>query len=129
MIQALNKHKLLSADELSMHIIGCTLNKRESQKKIYEAFYGYAIDICNRYNNGQEDLSEILNDGFLKIFKEIYLNKPANINEMSSFVSWLEKIMVRTVVDHIKKKSFALGRVPTNIGYDQSPSDGIVYQF
>jgi RNA polymerase sigma-70 factor (ECF subfamily) len=52
-----------------MHIEGCALNNRESQKKIYTSFYGYAMAVCDRYTNTQDDAVEILNDGFLKIFK------------------------------------------------------------
>jgi DNA-directed RNA polymerase specialized sigma24 family protein len=128
MIQALNPHTLISADELSMHIEGCALNKRESQKKIYSTFYSYAMNICNQYSNSGEDSIEILNDGFLKIFKEIYLHKPANINEMSAFVSWLKEIMVGTAIGHIKKNPSPLIVFPQTIGYDQSLSDSIAYQ-
>lgn len=86
-----------------MHIGGCALNERESQKKIYNSFYGYAMAICDCYVNNEEDAVEILNDGFLKIFKEIHRFKPAYTNEMNSFKGWLRKIMVCTAIDHFRK--------------------------
>jgi RNA polymerase sigma factor (sigma-70 family) len=94
---------LLSAEELSIHIKGCALNQRESQKKIYNSFYGYAMSICDCHCNNEEDAIEILNDGFLKIFKEIHHYKPAYSNEMNSFKGWLRKIMVYTAIDHYRK--------------------------
>ena len=94
---------MLSSDELSMHISGCALNERESQKKIYNSFYGYAMAICDCYANNEEDAVEILNDGFLKIFKEIHRFKPAYSNEINSFKGWLRKIMVCTAIDHFRK--------------------------
>jgi len=94
---------LLSAEELSMHIERCVANNRESQKKIYTSFYGYAMAVCDRYTNTQDDAVEILNDGFLKIFKEIYRYKPAYTDVISSFKGWLRKIMVYTAIDHFRK--------------------------
>ena len=86
-----------------MHIRGCALNNRQSQKKIYNSFYGYAMAICDRYADNQDDAVEILNDGFLKVFKEIHRYKPAYANEVGSFTGWLRKIMTCTAIDHFRK--------------------------
>ena len=94
---------MLSEQELEMHIRGCVLNKRESQKKIYSSFYGYAMSICHRYTNHEEDATEILNDGFLKVFVEIYRFKPAYTDTINSFKGWVRKIMIYTAIDHFRK--------------------------
>ena len=94
---------LLSADELTYHLGACALNKRESQKIIYNSFYGYAMAICDRYTNNEEDALEILNDGFLKVFREIHHYSPAYADVVSSFKGWLRKIMVYTAIDHFRK--------------------------
>lgn len=94
---------MLSADELTYHVGACALNSRESQKVIYSSFYGYAMAICDRYTSKQDDAVEILNDGFLKIFKEIHHYKPAYSDVVSSFKGWLRKIMVYTAIDHFRK--------------------------
>lgn len=95
--------QLLSADELTHHVEACALNNRESQKVIYSSFYGYAMAICDRYVSTQDDAIEILNDGFLKIFREIHHYKPAYADVVSSFKGWLRKIMVYTAIDHFRK--------------------------
>jgi RNA polymerase sigma factor (sigma-70 family) len=97
------KRNLPAAWELGVHIQGSILNNRESQKKIYSSFYGYAMAICDRYTNNREDAAEILNDGFLKIFKEIHHYKPAYADVVSSFKGWLGKIMVNTAIDHFRR--------------------------
>jgi len=94
---------LLSADELTYHVGACAQNSRESQKVLYSSFYGYAMAICDRYTNNQEDAVEILNDGFLKIFREIHHYSPAYADVVSSFKGWLRKIMVYTAIDHFRK--------------------------
>lgn len=98
----LDEH-LLSADELTYHVGACALNKRESQKIIYNSFYGYAMAICDRYTSNEEDALEIINDGFLKIFREIHHYSPAYSDVVSSFKGWLRKIMVYTAIDHFRK--------------------------
>src|SRR5262249_55069336 len=74
-----------------------------SQKIIYSSFYGYAMSICHRYASQEDDAMEILNDGFLKIFTEIYRFKPAYSDTVSSFKGWLRKIMIYTAIDHFRK--------------------------
>lgn len=94
---------LLSAEELTRHVEGCARNDRGSQKILYNSFYGYAMAICDRYASRQEDALEILNDGFLKIFKEIHRYEPAYADVINSFKGWLRKIMVYTAIDHFRK--------------------------
>ncbi len=111
--------ELLSAEELTYHVEACALNKRESQKVIYNSFYGYAMAVCDRYTNNQEDAVEILNDGFLKIFREIHHYQPAYSDVVSSFKGWLRKIMVYTAIDHFRKNQ--KHKVLTDL-------DNVVYQ-
>ncbi len=59
--------------------------------------------ICDRYTSNQEDAVEILNDGFLKVFREIHHYSPAYADVISSFKGWLRKIMVYTAIDHFRK--------------------------
>lgn len=59
--------------------------------------------ICDRYAGKQDDAIEILNDGFLKIFREIHHYQPAYSDVVSSFKGWLRKIMVYTAIDHFRK--------------------------
>lgn len=94
---------LLSAEELTHHVEACGRNSRESQKIIYNSFYGYAMAICDRYAGNQDDAIEILNDGFLKVFREIHHYHPAYADVISSFKGWLRKIMVYTSIDHFRK--------------------------
>jgi len=95
--------QLISSEELNLHIRGCTLNNRESQKKIYNSFFSYGMAICDRYTKRKEDAMEIFNDSFLKVFKEIHRYKPAYSDEMNSFKGWLRKIIIYTAIDHCRK--------------------------
>ena len=61
------------------------------------------MSICDRYANKDEDAIEIMNDGFLKVFKEVNHFKPAYADVVSSFKGWLRQIMVYTAIDHFRK--------------------------
>ena len=93
----------LTEEDLDLNIQGCVLNDRLSQKKIYTSFYNYALTICSLYTNNSDDSAEIVNDGFLKVFKEIFRYQPAYTNVISSFKGWLRKIMIHTAIDHFRK--------------------------
>lgn len=97
------KQDSLPGEELSVCIQGCVSNDRLSQKKLYDSFYDYAMAICGRYSNNQDDSVEILNDGFLKVFKEINRYKPAYADTINSFKGWLRKIMIYTAIDHFRR--------------------------
>jgi RNA polymerase sigma factor (sigma-70 family) len=111
--------QLLSANELNLHIRGCTLNERESQKKIYNSFYSYGMAICDRYAKRKEDSIEIFNDGFLKIFKEIHRYKPSYADEINSFKGWIRKILIYTAIDHCRKynKHYFSAEIETSLIY------------
>ena len=101
---SINKRlNFLTSEELSLNIQQCVLNDRLSQKRIYTSFYNYAMTICSLYTSNYDDSVEILNDGFLKVFKEIHRYQPAYTNVILSFKGWLRKIMVYTAIDHFRK--------------------------
>lgn len=100
-----NPFNLLSVNELRTIIRECILNKRESQKKLYNSFYSYGMSICDRYTKRKEDAIEIFNDSFLKIFKEIHRYVPAYADEVNSFKGWIRKILIYTAIDHSRKNN------------------------
>jgi len=87
-----------------LHIIrGCLQANRDSQKIFYEMFYGYSMSICMRYCKREDDLVEIVNDGFLKIFKALSSFNPRHANVESSLKGWMKRIMINTAIDHLRK--------------------------
>jgi RNA polymerase sigma-70 factor (ECF subfamily) len=94
---------MLSSGEFDLHIKGCAQNLRTSQKKIYTSFYSHALEVCERYAATHDEAVEILNKGFLKIFKEITKHSPADTNEISFFVDWLRKMMADEANVHYRR--------------------------
>jgi RNA polymerase sigma factor (sigma-70 family) len=94
---------VLNKEELINCIEGCKQNSRLDQNKIYVAYYDYAMSICFKYSNNKDEAVEIINDGFLKIFKDIYNYKPISNDAAFGFTSWLRRIMINTAIDHYRK--------------------------
>jgi RNA polymerase sigma-70 factor (ECF subfamily) len=83
---------------------GCIELDRGSQKKFYMIFYGYAITVCNRYVQVEDDATEVMNDGFLKIFRELKRFEPRHNNFEASLKGWMRRIFINTAVDHLRKQ-------------------------
>ena len=80
------------------HLIeGCQKQDRQSQKLLYQGLYGFAMKICLRYSNSQQEASEVLNDGFFKAFVNI-----EKYNSELPFKPWLSKIMYHAAIDYYR---------------------------
>jgi RNA polymerase sigma factor (sigma-70 family) len=86
-------------------IQGCVKADRESQKTFYKMYYGFSMAICMRYCNAKDDAMEVVNDGFMKIYRELHNFKPAYENFETSLKGWMRSIMVNTAIDHFRKNN------------------------
>ena len=54
------------------HIIkGCINKQRDCQKKLYDVLAGKMMFVCFRYCKNRDDAEDILQEGFIKVFKHI----------------------------------------------------------
>jgi RNA polymerase sigma factor (sigma-70 family) len=98
--------------EATLHAFleGCIRQERESQRKIYKHFYGFTYSIGQRYISNPDDVIEILNDTFLKVFAELHRFEKRQDSLESSFKAWIRRIMVNKCIDKLRnaklKKNF-----------------------
>ncbi len=91
-------------EEELVHIIeGCVAHRRESQQAFYQYFYGFSMAICLRYCSRNDDAMEVVNDGFLKIFRKLPRFQPSYAHYESSLRGWMKSIMIHTAIDHFRK--------------------------
>jgi len=83
--------------KLDSLIAGCMKNNRVSQKELYVAFYGFAMNICLRYANNRDDAAKIMNEGFLKVFNSI-----AGFKSEDSLRVFISAIMVTTSIKYYR---------------------------
>lgn len=79
-------------------IAGCLAEERWAQKQLYEQHYGKMMGICLRYSNNSEDAKDILNEGYIKVFRYLQRYKVG-----TSLEGWIRRIMINTSIDFYRK--------------------------
>lgn len=85
--------------ELPDIINGCRNRDRSSQYKLYNLYYPYSMSIARRYLNSVEDLDEVVNDAFFKVFTKLDL-----YTGDLPIKSWIRKIVINTAIDYIRAR-------------------------
>ena len=65
---------------------------------VYKLFYGKMMAVCRRYTRNEDQAKDILQDGFIKVFKNM-----EKFNFEGSFEGWVRRIMVNTALDQYRK--------------------------
>lgn len=76
----------------------CVDGDPKAQRELYKIFYSTMMGICFRYSKNAEDAKDLLQDGFVKVFKNI---KRYNFN--GSLEGWIRRIIINTAIDHFRK--------------------------
>ena len=79
---------------------GCRNDDRKAQEKLYRNYYRAMMSLCLRYTKNEEDALEVLNTGFLKIFRYIHRYDAAK----AGLFTWMRTIIVNSCLDFIKAK-------------------------
>lgn len=88
-------------------INGCIRNDRRAQELLYKQFYDAMASICMRYTQNENDAVEVLNNGFLKVFKYIQQFD----QQKAGLYTWIRKIMINTAIDFIRQNHKHTGKV------------------
>jgi RNA polymerase sigma-70 factor (ECF subfamily) len=79
-------------------LTACANRDIKAQEILYKRFHGYAMSIAMRYAHSEEEALEILNDSFLKIFRNIQ-----KLDNHQSFTAWMKRIVINTAIDSCRK--------------------------
>jgi len=82
-------------------IKGCIRNDRRVQEVLYRQYCSSMLALCRSYAKNEEDATEILQDGFLKIFQQISRYD----SNKASIYTWMRTIMVRSAIDFLRKQN------------------------
>lgn len=77
---------------------GCVKGDRTSQKILYERYYSKMMVVCYRYAKDGDEAKDLLQDGFLKIFKSLH-----KYNFNGSLEGWMRRLMINSAIDHYRK--------------------------
>ena len=78
----------------------CVKGDRSAQKMLYDRFAPKMFGVCMRYASDYQIAEDILQDGFVKAFRNL-----DRFRFEGSFEGWLRKIMVNTAIEMHRKKN------------------------
>lgn len=79
---------------------GCLNNNRQSQKLLYEQYFGFLMGVCYRYVQDMNEARFLVNEGFFKI-----LTRLEKYDTHIPFEVWIRRVMVNTIIDNFRKNS------------------------
>ncbi|MBA3674956.1 MAG: RNA polymerase sigma factor [Chitinophagaceae bacterium] len=82
-------------------IDGCIKGDRQMQELLYNRFSPKMYTVCLRYSGNAEDARDLLQEGFIKIFKNL-----SKYRGDGSFEGWIRRIFVNTSIEHFRKKVY-----------------------
>lgn len=79
-------------------VLGCKENIRKYQEMLYKKYAGKLYSICLSYASDRDVAMDILQDGFIKIFK-----KMDTYQLDGSLEGWMRRVMTNTAIDYYRK--------------------------
>jgi RNA polymerase sigma-70 factor (ECF subfamily) len=97
-IQLKNMSGLYTAPEAFI-IKKCIEGDRKSQKKLYDLYFAKMRSSCFRFTKNPLDVEDILQDGFVKLFRNLHTYRGEGPLE-----GWIRRIFVNVAIEHLKRK-------------------------
>lgn len=79
---------------------GCIKGNRKAQKALYDKYSAKMMGVCIRYAPDIPTAEDILQDGFVKAFRNL-----EKFRFDGSFEGWLRRIIVNTAIEHYRRKN------------------------
>jgi RNA polymerase sigma factor (sigma-70 family) len=87
-------------DTTNLLIQNCIAGDRNAQNKLYDLFAPKMFGVCMRYSKNREEAEDILQEGFIQVFKSL-----ATFKFAGSFEGWIRKIILYAAIAHYKTQS------------------------
>ena len=92
-------HTISESDLLA----GCLEGNRRMQEELYRRFSPKMYAVCLRYAGNAEEAEDILQEGFIKVFKKLN-----SFRSEGSFEGWVRRIFVNTAIEHFRRKRYLM---------------------
>ena len=73
------------------------------QEELYRRFSPKMYAVCLRYAGNNEEAEDILQEGFIKVFKKLN-----SFRSEGSFEGWVRRIFVNTAIEHFRRKRYLM---------------------
>ena len=79
---------------------GCIKKNRKYQELLYRKYAGKMYAVCLNYARDREIAQDILQEGYIKVFKKI-----KDFKQNGSLEGWIRRIIINTAIDYYRKAS------------------------
>jgi RNA polymerase sigma factor (sigma-70 family) len=86
-------------DDMRQLIQACINGNRPAQNRLYEIFSDKMFGVCMRYAKNREEAEDIMQEGFMQVFRSLHHFKYAG-----SFEGWIRKIMVNCAIQSYRNR-------------------------
>jgi RNA polymerase sigma factor (sigma-70 family) len=76
----------------------CQQQDERAQFALYEMYKGRMKGLCRRYARSDEDAEDILQEGFVQVFRSL-----PNLLNINTLGAWMRQIFVRTAINYYNK--------------------------
>lgn len=105
-------------------ISGCLRNERKYQEAFYKAYFDILVSVCKKYTRDENVILSLVNDCFLKIFKNLH-----TFENTGSLEGWIKKIMYHIIIDHFRNYDKKLAfLVPVDKIPDMSTNENVLHE-
>ena len=80
-------------------IKGCIEGDRQMQKELYARFAPKMYAVCLRYANNNNDAQDLLQEGFIKVYKNLH-----RFRAEGSFEGWIRRVFINSSIEHYRRK-------------------------
>lgn len=84
--------------DLKEIIEGVKKKERKYQDLLYSKYSGMLFGICLRYTKNRFEAEDVMQEGFVKIYKNIGM-----YSQNKSFEGWIRRIMINTAITNYRK--------------------------
>ena len=78
----------------------CIEGNRGAQEELYKRFAPKMYAVCMRYANNADDAQDLLQEGFIKVYKNL-----SKFRAEGSFEGWVRRVFVNTSIEHFRRKN------------------------
>jgi RNA polymerase sigma factor (sigma-70 family) len=89
-----------SEEDIQILIRGCLKNDRRAQEELYKRYYPAMMSLCLRYVRDRNDAVEVLNDAWLKVFKQLTRYDATK----ATLYTWMRTILINTALDALRRQ-------------------------
>lgn len=99
-------------------IEGCRRHDRRAQRALYDQMAPMAMGLCMRYTGSRDEAQDLVQDGFVRVFRHIGKVKDAN-----QLRSWVYKVMLNVCLTYVGRSRLSQADPEEAMAVPEEPLD------